>query len=131
MEENPRELIRFTDDIPLPGNFFPLQVELSPSGIALEFRALNVVVGRSTEADFRLPSSCISRKHCKLTWKSEGWVLEDLESENGTWVNGEKILTRALDPKDEIRIGDFHFQVLNSRPQVGLQTLLRNYRKAG
>ena len=33
----------------------------------------------------------VSRRHCKISLASEGWLIEDLESSNGTWLNGDRI----------------------------------------
>jgi predicted component of type VI protein secretion system len=127
----PKEFIRFTGEQELPADFFPLQLELKPSGVLLEFLATRVVIGRGSDADFRLPSSCISRQHCRLQWDREGWWLADLQSENGTWVNGKRVPSQALRIQDEIQIGDFRFSVLKAQAEQGLDTLLRQFRKAG
>jgi hypothetical protein len=129
--QQPKDFIRFTGDQALPVDFFPLQMELKPSGILLEFLATSVVIGRGSDADFRLPSSCISRHHCRLQWDRDGWWLTDLQSENGTWVNGKRVPSQALKIHDEIQIGDFRFTILKAQAEPGLETLLRQYRKAG
>ncbi len=50
-----------------------------------------VVVGRDPSAAVRLADSSVSRLHARLTSQAGTWVLEDLGSANGTWVNGQRI----------------------------------------
>lgn len=46
-------------------------------------------LGRGPSADIILPSRRISRQHAKITYTPRGYLIEDLESRNGTFVNGE------------------------------------------
>ncbi|UCF84628.1 MAG: PAS domain S-box protein [Desulfobacteraceae bacterium] len=48
-------------------------------------------VGRSPDNDIHINDPSISRKHAKIMKKGKRFVIEDLESHNGTWVNGSKI----------------------------------------
>jgi pSer/pThr/pTyr-binding forkhead associated (FHA) protein len=64
-----------------------------------------VVLGRSRECDLRLPDADTSRRHAKIVCKAGGFVLCDLESTNGTFVNGERIEERVLAPGDRLQIG--------------------------
>jgi len=63
------------------------------------------VLGRN-EADFPLSSKVVSRKHCKV-WSADGahWI-RDLESTNGTWLNGQKVDVERLAFGDVITVGD-------------------------
>ncbi|MBF0463597.1 MAG: protein kinase [Nitrospirae bacterium] len=67
-----------------------------------------VIIGRSKNADIQLSSSdgSISRSHCKLVMTANQCVLSDLQSKNGTLVNGRKISKQVLNPMDIIKIGD-------------------------
>jgi DNA-binding NtrC family response regulator len=48
----------------------------------------------------------LSRRHAEVKLHRDRWVVRDLGSRNGTWVNGERISdTRALEPGDVIRVG--------------------------
>ena len=53
------------------------------------------LIGRSTEA-LPLSDSTISRRHAELTPGSAGWHLRDLDSTNGTLLNGERVSKRTL-----------------------------------
>jgi hypothetical protein len=65
-------------------------------------------IGRSTASDVYLPDSHISRLHTEIVWKEGRFWVRDLESSNGTMVNG--VLLRsgqecALTDRDEIQVG--------------------------
>lgn len=62
-------------------------------------------VGRSTQCDIVLRDDLVSREHCILRHGTSGWLLEDLNSSNGTFVNEQRIKKILLKPQDRIRIG--------------------------
>src|SRR5262245_34471611 len=64
-----------------------------------------VVLGRSRECDVRLPDADTSRRHAKIVCRGGRFVLYDLASTNGTFVNGERIEQRELAPGDRLQIG--------------------------
>ncbi len=63
------------------------------------------LLGRSSEA-LLLDDSAISRRHAELTPDEGLWYIRDLQSQNGTWVNAQRISDRTrLRPGDQIRVG--------------------------
>lgn len=63
------------------------------------------LLGRSSEA-LPMTDNTVSRRHAELTPDGETWHVRDLQSQNGTWVNGVQIRERIrLEPGDQIRIG--------------------------
>jgi pSer/pThr/pTyr-binding forkhead associated (FHA) protein len=63
-------------------------------------------IGRATGADFIVDAALISRVHCRLTALTDGELeVRDLESTNGTYVNGERIETARLAPGDRLQVG--------------------------
>jgi hypothetical protein len=64
-----------------------------------------VVIGRSRECDLRLADTDTSRRHAKIVCEAGRFVLHDLASTNGTFVNGQRIEQRALEPGDRIQVG--------------------------
>src|SRR6478752_5891513 len=66
----------------------------------------NVVLGRDETADIRLPFSAVSRRHAELRFERGRWVAVDLESRNGTLVDGHAIDEQELEPFAELRVGD-------------------------
>ena len=66
-----------------------------------------LIIGRSDDADVMIHSKDVSRQHARITWDGSAVCIEDLNSTNGTCVNGIKITKSALRLNDEIGIGDF------------------------
>lgn len=63
-------------------------------------------IGRSAENHIRLVKAGVSRKHAVIRLTERGFLLEDLGSQNGTFVNGSRVPTHNLVDGDEIWIGD-------------------------
>ncbi len=63
------------------------------------------VIGRAQNVNIRLNDDGISRRHARLVQSGPEVVIEDLESANGTLVNGETIRRQTLQDGDKIRIG--------------------------
>src|SRR5687767_1881701 len=51
----------------------------------------------------------MSRRHCTIDRRDTGWVIVDLDSRNGTMVNGVPIRAHALADGDQVRVGDSVF----------------------
>jgi len=63
-------------------------------------------LGRATGADFIVDAALVSRVHCRLTASPTGDLeVRDLESTNGTYVNGERIETVMLSSGDHLQVG--------------------------
>ncbi|WP_342318777.1 DUF3662 and FHA domain-containing protein [Corynebacterium mayonis] len=69
------------------------------------------ILGRSNDADFRLPDTGVSRQHAEITWDGESAVLVDLQSTNGTTVNDEPVENWLLADGDVITVGHSHIEV--------------------
>ena len=82
-------------------------------GRLVKLPAGRVVVGRGEDAQIRVGSSEVSRYHCELTPTAHGVLVNDLESVNGTLVNGEKITTEfLLAPGNTLTVGPLSFRLL-------------------
>jgi diguanylate cyclase (GGDEF)-like protein len=66
-----------------------------------------LVIGRSDDADIIISSKDVSRGHASITFDGSTVCIEDLNSTNGTFVNGNKIAKIKLRLGDEVGIGDF------------------------
>ena len=81
---------------------------------ALLFRLLPgsiKTVGRAPRADFVVDAPLVSRLHCRLTLQADGLLVEDLESTNGTFVNGERVTKLVMRSGDALRVGRMEFSV--------------------
>ena len=76
------------------------------AGQQLELGARRMVVGRAKGCDLVLADSQASKEHVAIEWQNEGFVMTDLETSNGTRLNGEKSTRAVLKDLDRIFIGD-------------------------
>src|SRR5262245_21887472 len=61
---------------------------------------------RATGADFIVEAALVSRVHCRLTALPGGQLeVRDLESTNGTYVNGQRVEVAQLAPGDRLQVG--------------------------
>jgi pSer/pThr/pTyr-binding forkhead associated (FHA) protein len=65
------------------------------------------VIGRAEAADIQLDDPEVSRRHARLLVDGDEAVLEDLDTQNGTFVGGEQIRQRALEDGDTIELSPF------------------------
>jgi pSer/pThr/pTyr-binding forkhead associated (FHA) protein len=79
---------------------------------AIRLKHVVTVIGRRRDCTLRIPSSEISRQHCRLTIASTSVTVEDLDSVNGTYVNGRRIGSKAtLRSGDRLELGPVRFLV--------------------
>jgi pSer/pThr/pTyr-binding forkhead associated (FHA) protein len=71
-----------------------------------------MTVGRGVGNDLVLDDQSMSRKHAKIKRLGNGRIeVEDLNSSNGTYVNGRKIATAQCGPGDTVRFGELSFRI--------------------
>lgn len=85
-------------------------------------------IGRHTDCHICVNAEGVSRRHMQIDADATGLVIKDLDSSNGTYVNGEKIESRELQVGDEIRIDNIRFLV--QTPGMGDPTLDKDSQKA-
>ncbi|MDW8245610.1 MAG: FHA domain-containing protein, partial [Sandaracinaceae bacterium] len=74
----------------------------------LEFDKSEISIGRVQGNDIILPKGNVSKKHSRIVYKDNRFIVVDLKSTNGTYVNGRKLTSPAVvRPGDKIYIGDF------------------------
>ena len=80
---------------------------------------LPTIIGRGREAKLRVARARVSRRHCRLFEQDGEFLAEDLESSNGTYLNGQRITGQsAIAPLDELVVGNVSFQILCLRHEV-------------
>jgi predicted component of type VI protein secretion system len=95
----------------LPCDFVPMRLVLQDGAMAIELNAADMVLGRHSDADIRLPLPDVSRRHCRFLFTGGHWQVIDLQSLNGVWVNEQVVLRSPLYHGDRVRIGAFVFKV--------------------
>ncbi|MDD5309821.1 MAG: GGDEF domain-containing protein [Deltaproteobacteria bacterium] len=71
-----------------------------------------ILMGRSADCDIQLVDDCVSRNHCRVVPGREGVTLVDLDSTNGTYVNGTSVSARPLKDGDQVKVGRSIFKFL-------------------
>jgi hypothetical protein len=114
------ELQGLTADLPAPpaSRFSRLRELLRP---ALRRRAYlpplesltagRVVLGRSSACQIVFADDTVSRRHAELRLVEGRWMLRDLGSSNGTWVNGRRVLEAEVTAGDEVHLGGCRFRM--------------------
>ncbi len=74
-------------------------------------------IGRAPRADFIVDAALVSRVHCRLSAGAADLEVVDLESTNGTFVNGERIARALLKTGDRLAVGKVEF-VVSRAPTV-------------
>lgn len=86
---------------------------VDPDDADLTFRMLPGSVktmGRATRSDFIVENFLLSRAHCRFTLSLTNELLvEDLDSTNGTFVNGKKVQKWKLASGDRVKVGRVEF----------------------
>jgi FHA domain len=90
-----------------PASRPPMLLALDWSGIAQS----ELFVGRSSRCDVRLESGQVSRCHARLLYRDGAWVVQDLESLNGTTVNGKPVGRCRLEPGDDVAFANEHVRI--------------------
>ena len=72
-------------------------------------------IGRSPKSEIFLDDVTVSRSHATITKEAEGFLLEDLGSLNGTYLNNQSVSEHLLKSGDEFQIGKFHLLFIASQ----------------
>lgn len=77
----------------------------------------DITIGRERERDLQLAHASVSRAHAQLNWSSGGYVVHDLNSNNGVYVNGTRVTSgHRLATGDLLRLG--HFELIYIEGEV-------------
>ena len=81
-------------------------------GAVFSIEDFPVVIGRETAATLCLADASVSRRHTQIEKENDEFIILDLESLNGTFINDVPIKRRTLQHGDRVRIGDSQFLFL-------------------
>lgn len=88
-----------------------------PDGRSMRYRSLEVVIGRSQGCDAVIPDPTLSGKHARFSYHHQHWWLEDLQTTNGTLLNGQMITTPVvITDGDSIQCGRVRLEVILEEP---------------
>ena len=78
-----------------------------PAGKVTRAETRRTTIGRGSDCDVVLPGSEVSRHHAELVQIGSDWVIRDLNSRNGLFVNGRRVPHEALQPGYVVRVGEW------------------------
>jgi len=68
------------------------------------------LIGRGSKCDCVIQHRSVSREHAVITKERGGWFIEDLNSANGTWFNGEQIGKHKISGGEELQISNYRLR---------------------
>ena len=97
-------------------------------GIEYPVNVREVLIGREIECLVPLRAGHVSRYHAKITLTAHAAYIEDLQSTNGTFVNGKRVVGRQqISIGDDIRFHDQHFRLTSAESGDADATLLSSF----
>jgi pSer/pThr/pTyr-binding forkhead associated (FHA) protein len=87
--------------------------------------SLPITLGRDKEANIPLDDPQASRIHTAIRYWDGIFVVRDMDSSNGTLLNGEKIDVAKLNPGDIIKIGNTEIEAVGEAKSSEVTTLIR------
>lgn len=78
-----------------------------------------LTMGRRETCDIVLRFSNVSGQHCQLTLENGYWFAQDMNSQNGTKVNGSRIVRKRLDPGDLLSVAKHKYTIQYSAMDNG------------
>ncbi len=88
-------------------------------GTVIPLDGEHLVMGRSAACDFVLDDPAVSRRHCAIRSENGKWAVTDIETRNGTFVNGARVHEQGLKHCDQIRVGASLFLFLTEPEGYG------------
>ena len=82
------------------------------AGETFEMAGLRTLIGRSPDCHVFLDDVTVSRRHAEIVHENDDYVIRDLGSLNGTFVNRRRIESTQLEDDDEVQIGKYRMTFL-------------------
>lgn len=111
----PLPLDEIFEDIPLSNASYLNVAPPDRDSFKLPLTREEVLIGRDERCAVSLQLENISRLHARIVCKNEEHVIEDLDSTNGTFVNGVRVSRCILRNNDHIRIGETRIQFIQQK----------------
>lgn len=110
-------------------HFLLVCVEGLEVGKPVELVLAETIVGRAPNCGLVIADSRVSRQHARLLWMNGCHVLEDMNSANGTFVGGKRVMRQQLSPGDVIQFGTafaFRYTITDSTEKSLLEQLYQS-----
>lgn len=100
-----------------------LAIDRGPeSGKRIEIGSFPIILGRDPQSSIVIKDPEISRKHVRLKKRGSLFIVEDLGSRNGTFVNGDRVVNTTIHNGDKILIGGSELSFYTADDNVHIQT---------
>ena len=86
------------------------------NGRAHELNVDRTTIGRVEDNTFQIAESSVSSHHCEVLLRGSDVVIKDLNSTNGTFINGEPITESVLKPGQTLRLGQVELKLETGTP---------------
>ena len=83
----------------------------SMAGRSFDLAGERTTVGRVEDNAFQIAEPSVSSRHCEILLRGDEVVVKDLNSTNGTFINGEKISESVLKPGQTLRLGNVELKL--------------------
>jgi predicted component of type VI protein secretion system len=86
------------------------------TGRSFELKTERSTVGRLEDNNFQIPAPSVSGHHCEILLQGNDVVVKDLDSTNGTFINGEQVTEATLPVGQTVRFGSVEARLEASAP---------------
>src|SRR5208337_4354307 len=86
------------------------------TGRTQELNVDKTTVGRVEDNTFQIAEPSVSSHHCEVLLRGSEVVVRDLNSTNGTYINGDKITERVIKPGQILRLGQVELRLDTDAP---------------
>ena len=86
------------------------------TGRTQELKAEKTTIGRVEDNTFQIAEPSVSSHHCEVVLKGNEVLVRDLNSTNGTFINGEKITESIIKPGQILRLGQIEMRLETDAP---------------
>ena len=92
------------------------------TGRTFELKGAKTTVGRVPDNDFQIPEASVSSHHCELHLQGKDVLVKDLDSTNGTFINGERVTETLLKAGQILRLGMIEMRLESGDPPPNVAT---------
>jgi pSer/pThr/pTyr-binding forkhead associated (FHA) protein len=86
------------------------------TGRTHELKAEKTTIGRVEDNTFQIAEASVSSHHCEVLLRGNDVVVHDLDSTNGTFINGEKVTEKVIKPNQILRLGQVEIRLETDTP---------------
>ena len=88
------------------------------TGRTHELKADKTTIGRVEDNTFQIAEGSVSSHHCEILLRGTDVVVRDLNSTNGTFINGEKVTESVIKPNQVLRLGQIEMRLETDAPSA-------------